>query len=139
MNRLKKKAWTELIVTFVMIVVVIPCLLSLSAHNARGLIYMIVALVVGAPIFLIGYLIELKQLKKFDEREQAILRKSFSISAGVFVFYLLSFSFVAFFSVGGKQLIPVVLMPIMVLTGVFLGQCTQTFLILFQCAKEDDE
>ena len=140
MNRLKKKAWTELIAAFVIIVIItIPCLLSLSAHNAQGLGFLIICLVIGAPTALIVYFAELKKLKQFDEREQAILRKSFSISAGVFIFYLFAFSLISFFSVGGKQMIPVVLMPIMVLTGVFLAQCTQSFIILLQSEKEDDE
>ena len=140
MNRLHKKAWTELIACFVMIVLItIPCFLFLSATNAQGLDFLIICLIAGVPTGLIAYLYEQKKLKKYDEREQAMIRKAFSISAAVFIFYLLAFSFIAFFSVGGKQSIPVVLMPIMVLTGAFLSQCTQSFIILFQCAKEDDD
>ena len=140
MNRLQKRAWTELIAAFVMIVLVtIPCMLLLASRNAQGLDYVIICLIVGTPTGLICYLIESKKLKKFDEREQAILRKAFSISCAVFIFYLFAFSFVSFFTIGGKQSIPVVLMPIMVLTGVILAQCTQSFIVLFQCAKEDDE
>ena len=140
MNRLQKRAWTELIAAFVMIVlIIIPCLLFMAAGNTQGLDYVIICLIVGTPTGLICYLIELKKLKKYDEREQAIIRKAFSISAMLFIFYLSVFSFVSFFTIGGKQSIPVVLMPIMVLTGLFLAQCTQSFVILFQCAKEDDE
>ena len=140
MNRLQKKAWTELVAAFVMIVIVtIPCLLLLASRNAQGLDYIIICLIVGTPTGLICFLIESKKLKKYDEREQAILRRAFSTSAAVFMFYLLAFSLISFFAIGGKQSIPVVLMPIMVLTGVILAQCTQSFVVLFQCAKEDDE
>ena len=140
MNHLKKKAWTELIACFVMIVLItIPGILFLSARNAQGLEFLIICLIAGTPAGLITYFYEIKKLKKYDEREKAIIRKAFSISAGIFIFYLFAFSFIAFFSVGGKQTIPVILMPLMVLTGAFLGQCTQSFIILFQCAKEDDE
>ena len=140
MNRLQKKAWTELVAAFVMIVIItIPCLLLLASRNAQGLDYIIICLIVGTPTGLICFLIESKKLKKYDEREQAILRRAFSTSAAVFMFYLLAFSLISFFAIGGKQSIPVVLMPIMVLTGVILAQCTQSFIVLFQCAKEDDE
>lgn len=139
MNRLQKRAWTELIMAFVMIVIVtIPCLLFLASRNAQGLDYVIICLIVGTPTGLICYLFEIKRLKKYDEREQAIIRKSFAISAGAFVFYLFGFSFISFFLIGGGQTVPVIFMPIMVLTGVVLAQCTQSFLILFQCAKEED-
>ena len=140
MNRLQKKAWTELVAVFVTIVLItIPCLLFMAARNAQGLDYVIICLIVGTPTGLITYLIESKKLKKFDEREQAILRKAFSISAMVFIFYLLAFSLTSFFVIGGKQSIPVVLMPIMVLAGVILAQCTQSFILLMQCAKEENE
>ena len=140
MNRLQKKAWTELVAVFVTIVLItIPCLLFMATRNAQGLDYVIICLIVGTPTGLITYLIESKKLKKFDEREQAILRKAFSISVMVFMFYLLAFSLTSFFVIGGKQSIPVVLMPIMVLTGVILAQCTQSFILLMQCAKEENE
>ena len=140
MNRLQKKAWTELVAAFVMIVIItIPCLLLLASRNAQGLDYIIICLIVGTPTGLICFLIESKKLKKYDEREQAILRRAFSTSAAVFMFYLLAFSLISFFAIGGKQSIPVVFMPVMVLTGVILAQCTQSFVVLFQCAKEDDE
>ena len=139
MNRLQKKAWIELIAAFILGIIAVPIILLLSVRNTQGLVFVIIFLVVGTPTVLIGYFIEMNKLKKYDEREQAIIRKAFSISACTFIFYLLAFSFIAFFSIGGKQTIPVVLMPIMVLTGCFLGQCTQSFVILFQCAKEDNE
>ena len=140
MNRLQKKAWTELVAAFVMIVIItIPCLLLLASRDAQGLDYIIICLIVGTPTGLICFLIESKKLKKYDEREQAILRRAFSTSAAVFMFYLLAFSLISFFAIGGKKSIPVVLMPVMVLTGVILAQCTQSFVVLFQCAKEDDE
>jgi len=139
MNRLQKKAWTELIAVFVLIVILIPCMLYLSARNAQGLEYVVISLIVGTPTALVGYLIEMKKLKKYDEREKAILRKAFSVSAVVFIVYLIGFSLTSFFLVGGGQTIPVIFMPVMVFTGFVIGQCTQSFLILFQCAKEEDE
>ena len=140
MNRLQKRAWTELIAAFVMIVlIIIPCLLFMTAGNTQGLDYVIIFLIVSTPTGLICYLIELKKLKKYDEREQAIIRKAFATSAAVFIIYLGGFSITSFFLLGGGQSIPVIFMPIMVLTGLILAQCAQSFIILIQCAKEDDE
>ena len=65
MNRLQKKAWTELVAVFVTIVLItIPCLLFMATRNAQGLDYVIICLIVGTPTGLITYLIESKKLKK---------------------------------------------------------------------------
>lgn len=140
MNRLKKKAWTELIVAFGIIVFIsIPCVLMASTNNAQGWGWLVLCIIISGPMILNGYLSEIKTLKRFDEREQNILRKSFSIWAGVFSLYLLIFSFAAFFLIGGGQTVPVVWMPIMVLTGIVIAQCAQSFVVLVQCAEEDDD
>ncbi len=140
MNRLQKKAWIELIACGVMIVLItIPAILFLASRNAQGLDYLLIALIVGAPTGLIAYLIELKKLNDYDEREKEIIRKAFMLSMMIFVFYLLAFAFTAFFLIGGKEKVPVVVLPLMVLTGIFLAQCVQSAALLIQCAKEDDE
>lgn len=140
MNRLKKKAWSELITVFGIIVFVsIPGILYCSEQNSQGWGWVVICIMISGPMILNGYLSEIKNLKQFDEREQAILRKSFSIWAGVFSLYLLVFSFASFFLIGGGQRVPVVLLPLMVLTGIVLAQCAQSIAILLQCAKEDDE
>ena len=140
MNRLKKKAWTELIVVFVIIIFIsIPGILHCSKQNAQGWGWLIICVIISGPMILNGYLSEVKSLKQFDEREQIILRKSFSVWAGVFSLYLLIFSFAVFFLIGGAQKVPVVWMPVMVLSGIVIAQCAQSFVILVQCASEDDD
>jgi hypothetical protein len=140
MTRLKKKAWNELVVVFGIIVFIsIPGILHLSRQNAQGWGWLIVCTIISGPMILGGYLSDVKNLKNYDEREQIILRKSFSIWSGVFSLYLLIFSFASFFLIGGGKTVPVVLMPVMVLTGIVLAQCAQSVVILTQCAKEDDE
>jgi len=140
MNRLQKKAWVELIACGVMIVLItIPAILFLASRNARGLDYLLIALIVGAPTGLIAYLIELKKLNDYDEREKEIIRKAFMLSMMIFVFYLFVFAFTAFFLIGGKEKMPVVFLPLMVLTGIFLAQCVQSAALLIQCSKEEDD
>jgi len=94
---------------------------------------------VGVPTGLGLYLWEMKKLKQFDEREREIIQKAFSISMMTFTQYLLIFCLAAFFMIGGGGKIPVVFMPVMLFSGVFFAQCTQSFIILFQCEKEDDD
>jgi len=94
MNRLKKKAWKELTVVFGIIVFIsIPCVLQLSKQNAQGWGWLVICIIISGPMILNGYLSEVKNLKQFDEREQTILRKSFSVWAGYFpstcLFFLL--------------------------------------------------
>lgn len=140
MNRLKKKAWTELIVTFGVIVFLsIPGILFCSKQNAQGWGWIVICTIISVPIILNGYLSEIKSFKEFDEREQIILRKSLSVWTGVFSFYVLIFSFAAFFLIGGGQTVPVVWMPIMVLSGIAVARFIQSVVILSQCAEEDDE
>lgn len=140
MNRLQKKAWTELIALAVMIIfITIPCVLFLAHRNAQGLDYVLICLIVGTPTGLIAYMLEAKKIKQFDEREKELIRKAFNVSMMIFAFYLFAFSFTAFFLIGGKGNVPVVFLPMMVLTGVFLAQCVQSGILLIQCAKEDDE
>jgi CDP-diglyceride synthetase len=139
MNRLKNKAWQDLIVGFVLIVLVtIPYLFNLYQQKANNLSNLIVYIVIVGPIMLIGYLNEMKNLKQFDEWERFIYQKSCSLSDSIFFLYLLTFSFISFFLVDNQK-ISVVSMPVMVLSGWFLAQCVLSIVILLQCKKEDDE
>ncbi len=88
---------------------------------------------------LVLYLREANNIKQFDEREREMIQKAFSMSVMVFTLYLMTFSLAAFFLIGGGQDIPVVFMPVMFFTGIFLAQCVQSFILLMRCAKEGDE
>ena len=139
MNQLKKKAKTEFIASGICTLITIPLLLIMAHTNAKGLDYLLIWVLVGVPTGLALYLGETKKLKRFDEREREIIQKALSMSMIAFTLYLLTFCLAAFFMVGGGGKIPVVFMPVMLFAGVFFAQCTQSFIILFQCAKEDDE
>jgi hypothetical protein len=139
MNRLKKKAKTEFIASGVCTLIIIPLFLFMAHTNAQGLEFLLIWILVCIPTGLVLYLCETKKLKQFDEREKEMIRKAFSVSMMAFTLYLLTFCLAAFFMIGGGGRIPVVFMPVMLFAGVFFAQCTQSFIILFQCAKEDDE
>ena len=138
MNRLKKKAYQDLIVGFVLIILItIPYLLKLYQQKANNLSNLIVYIITVGPIMLIGYLNEMKNLEQFDERERFIYQKSCSLSNSIFFLYLLTFSFISFFLVYSQK-ISVIWMPVMVLSGWFLTQCVMSIVILLQCKGEDD-
>jgi len=139
MNRLKKKAKTEFIASGICTLITIPLFLALAHTDAKGLDFLLIWVLVGVPTGLGLYLWETKKLKQFDEREREIIQKAFSVSMMAFTLYLLTFCLAAFFMIGGGGRIPVVFMPVMLFAGVFFAQCTQSFIILFRCAKEDDE
>ena len=140
MNRLQKKAWTELIACGVAIILIaIPILLSMAKTNVKGLDNILIGLIVGVPFGIVAYIFETKKLKQFDEREKELIRKAQTISFAFFVIYALTFSYAAFFIIGGKGNISVVTFPIMVLSGIFLAQCIMSAIILIQCEKEDNE
>ena len=138
MSRLKKKAKTEFIVSGVCTLITIPLFLFMAHTNAQGLEFLLIWVLVGIPTGLILYLWETKKLKQFDEREKEMIQKAFSISMMVFALYLLTFSLAAFFLTGGGGNISVVFMPVMFFSGIFLAQGTQSFILLMQCAKEDE-
>jgi peptidoglycan/LPS O-acetylase OafA/YrhL len=140
MNRLQKKAWTELIACGVAIILIaIPILLSMAKTNVKGLGNLLIGLIVGVPFGIVAYIFETKKLKQFDEREKGLIQKAQAISVAFFVIYALAFSYAAFFFIGGKGNISVVTLPIMVLSGMFLAQCVKSAIILIQCEKEDNE
>jgi hypothetical protein len=139
MNRLKKKAKTEFIASSVGTLITIPCFLFMSHGKAQGLEYLLIWVLAGIPTGLFLFLWEAKKLKQFDEREKEMIQKAFSVSMMVFSLYLLTFSLAAFFMIGGGGNIPVVFMPVMFFSGMFLAQAVQSFILLMQCAKEDNE
>ena len=57
MNRLKKKAWAELVAFgSAMLLISTPCTLAMAKHNTQGLRYVFIALIVGVPAGFFAYL-----------------------------------------------------------------------------------
>lgn len=139
MSRLKKKAWTEFIACSICILITIAGTLLMAHTNAKGLEFLLIWVIVGVPTGFFIYVWEQKRLKQFDEREREMIQKAFSASMLAFVLYLLTLSLASFFLIGGGGLVPVVFLPLMFFSGLFFAQTIQSFILLMQCAKEDDE
>ena len=139
MNRLKKKAWKELIITIAAIIWTTPLIFFMAYSNVQGLGWVLLCILIGVPIFAIVFLFEAKELKVFDEREKTLIKNSTDISNKTFICYLITFSFFSLFIIGGKGDVPVIILPMMVFAGLVLEQCVRSAILLFQCEKEDDE
>lgn len=139
MNRLKKKAIQEFVTMCIFMLITLPCFIFFTARNTQGFDYILIWVIIGVPTGLLWYLIESKKLKTLDERQRSLYQRAVHLSYGVFVFYLLGFSVIAFFLVGGGGTVPVWLLPIMLFTGVFLAGTTSSFIIYRQCEREGDE
>jgi len=139
MNRLQKKAWTEFILVGVCTLIASAGVLFMAHRNSTGLDFVLIVIVTGVPTALVMYILESKKLKQFDEREKAIIQRAFSLSAVIFIAYQIIFSFAVFFLIGGGGSVQVVFMPLMFFSGLFLAQTAQSFILLTQCEKEDDE
>ena len=139
MNRLKKKAWKELIIAIAVIIWTTPLIFFMAHSNVHGLGWVLLCILIGVPVFAIVFLFEAKELKVFDEREKTLIKNSTHISNKTFICYLIAFSFFSLFIVGGKGDVPVIILPMMVFAGLVLEQCVQSAILLFQCEKEDDE
>lgn len=139
MNRLKKSAWTDLIVATIS--VAIACLVfSLMTHfKAKG-IYL--ALVFVFTVCLTGLFTYLRFITKgvemgFDEREKLIYRESFSWAARVLVVFLGCSCILPFFLFGGQKLIPLWILPMLYFCAMFIAQFVHSSLILVKCALEN--
>ena len=137
MNRLQKRAWGELVGVVVCVIVAGIGIGVLVNANAQGIWYIVVTLVAGGTAGLVGSVYNFVMLKKYDERERKIYRQAFLISTYAFVGYIVGFVFIAFFSVGGKGVISVSVLPAMMLGGLFIGQAVQSGVILIRCAMEE--
>ena len=121
-----------------MVLWTIPLVFFMAYSNVHGLVWILLCVIVGVPVFAIVFLVERKELKVFDEREKTLIRNSSDISIKSFFCYLIAFAFFSLFVIGGKGDVPVILLPMMVLAGLFLEQCLRSAILLFQCEKEDD-
>ena len=136
MNRLQKTAWIELAsLTFCMAIAGVM-LAGLVRSDAHGPAYLIVALVIGLPVGLFGYLRYHSEQKKLDEREKHIAQRAFVLSSYAFVAFIGCSACVLFFTVGGAGEVPVYTAPALFLAGVFVDQFVQSAVILIRFARE---
>ena len=139
MNRLQKKVWKELLLVTICTIFIILAMFSMAQRNVKGIGYIIICLIVGIPTGIFGFIWELKEFCKLDERERKIYQKAFRCACGGLLIYQFCFAFFIFFAIGGKGNIPVLSFPIMFFTSVFVAQSIQSVVILIKCALEEDE
>ena len=139
MNRLTKKAWKELIIALAGGIWAALMISIIAYSNMQGLGWILLCVLIGAPVFAAVAIMESRKLKILDEREKELTRKSEAISFNCLAGYLVAFSILSLFVVGGRNTIPVVVLPMMVLVGLVLEQCVRATFVLLQCEKDDDE
>jgi len=137
MNILQKKAWTNLAVVTGAVVITGILLCILVRVDADGSVFgLVFALPVGIITGLIIYIRSLSTENKLDEREKMISLKAFAWASYTFVLFVVLASFVIFEISGARSRVPVYLLPLIVLTGLFLAQLVESAGILIQFARE---
>ena len=144
-NRLKKKAWADFSAVCLMVIMV-PLLYGFMTHadikGAMGARYFITS-ILGTG-FGIGFLFFLtfskrkEQFPLFDERELYLIHKAIYIGNNIFIGYTLLVMVAAFYVIGGRGMVPMWTIPLVLYGGMFIAGTVQ-FLFLMHYAKEDDK
>ncbi len=136
MTILQKRAWIEL-ASVTVCICISGAGVGLAVHfNARGVVPLM-AFVIGALIVgLASCLRSIRVQAGFDERERKIAVKAFVISSYTFVLFLCFASFTIFSLAGARNYIPGYILPVLLLTGIFVSQLVQSAVILIQFARE---
>lgn len=136
MNRLQKRAKLELGMLILCCLICFVCFSFLVARNSKGLDYLLIILVVLAPITFLSFQEQRRFEKQLDEREFAMYRNASLWSVWAFVGFQLVFTFSVFFLIGGGGQAPVWYFPAMLMGSVLIAQATQSAILLFWCDKE---
>jgi TRAP-type mannitol/chloroaromatic compound transport system permease large subunit len=139
MNRLERKAWFELVGVAGCVLVTGVCLAFMVRSNAKGLDTLLIGAGAGLVAGLIAYLRLISAEAKLDEREKEILRKAFIWASRTLTLVWGASAFIVFFTVGGKGVVPVYVLPMTFLAGLFMAQFVQSAMVLIQCTKEQNE
>lgn len=140
MNRLQKRAWIELAgVAFCVAGAGAELAVLVRLNASGGVGKLIISLAVGLMAGLFGYLHNLSEQKKLDERERKIAQKALALACFVFAVFCGCSSFIFFFTVGGAGKVPVYTLPAVFLGGIFVAQFTQSAAILIQFAREQGD
>ena len=136
MNRLQKKAWTNLAAMTAVLVLAGAGLGTLVHLNAGGIDTLLIGLVSGLVTGLVIYVRTVTRESKLDEREKAIARRSFVWACYTVTAFWACACIGIFLFVGGKGVVPVYTLPVVFLTGLFLAQFVESAAILVQFARE---
>lgn len=139
MTRLQKRAWITL-AGVTGCVALAGAGIGLMVHwNAKGIVNLMIFLMAGLIGGLVSCLRYMAIEAKFDEREKKIALRAFVISSYVFVIFIWCASFIVFFIVGSKNSVPVYILPVLFLAGLFLSRFIQSAAILIQSAREQTD
>jgi hypothetical protein len=141
MSKLQKSAWFNLVLGAG------ACLLAglvfgaLARLNARGLDQVLVFFTVGCVVTPTFYsLLRKKSFEAgFDERERMIYGRAFTLSACVLMAFLAGVCVIPFFLLGGRSVIRVSYLPLILVSTLFVAQLAHSVAILVQCEREDDD
>ena len=145
-NRLKKKAWKDFRFVCAMMVVV-PLMYGFMTYanikGTHGATYLLIslgslALGFGSLFFLNAGKSQKTHRPEFDEREFHLLHRAINIANNTFICYTLLVMTTAFFIIGGRGMVPMWSITLVLFSGFFLAGSVQ-FLILMYYAKEDDK
>ena len=139
MNRLEKRAWSELGGVTLCVIIAGPGVALMVYMNTKGIVGLISFLATGLIVGLISYLRNIKSWTKFDEREKKIAQRARALSSCVFILFLYCAAFTVFFVVGAKNPVPAYILPVLFLSGLFLAIFVQSAAILVQFARERDD
>lgn len=139
MNRLRKKAWIDLIAAAACVTIGLTGVGLAIRFNASAAAAVTAFVTAGAVAFLL--IITRKRAafqRDFDEREQKIVYGAAYLSSSIFVLYLVLAAFISFFLAGGRGEIGSWLLPVLVLSGILIGALIQAVAILHQCPSEKE-
>jgi hypothetical protein len=136
MSVLQKRAWSELVIMLVVIVVATGSLALMVRNDTKGVAYVLVSVVGAAVLGLVAYLQVVRTEAGLDEREKHILGRACMLAAASFVMAVGAVAFVAFFIVGGAGRVPVYLLPATFFGALFVAQFVQSAAILVQFTRE---
>lgn len=139
MNRLQKRAWVELAGGMICVIIAGTGVGAMVRNNAQGIVMIMTFLVSGGVTGLVVFIQAFRTFNKYDEREKYIYQRAYILSCAGFIGFLLCASFIIFFTVGGKGVVPVYTLPALFLGGLFFAQIVQSAIILIWCAMEETD
>jgi len=136
MTKFQKRAWFELAGSVLAGAAGAIALAVLVHLNANGIFDIVIFSVIFLITGLVATIKSIRIFSGFDEREKKIYIRAFVIGSVAFAACSGLISFCVFFIVGGKNLIPVYVLPAMFLIGLCVAQFVQSTAILIQFALE---
>ncbi|MCK4959379.1 MAG: hypothetical protein KAT00_08255 [Planctomycetes bacterium] len=136
MNRLQKNAWMNLVFVTGCIVLAGAGVGFMVHLNVRGITGLVSFVISGLITGLATGLWSIRTYSGFDERERKIAQKAANYARFVQTVFWALASFVTFFIAGARESIPVYVLPVLFLCGIFLAAFVQSATVLIQFTRE---